>query len=153
MRKRGARFIRRIDPQAGLHAIVMLHQLDHSQKQTIGLALRTMLEALRLGKADEHAFHNLAAAVNVSLVLCERGVGEDYLPLVKRAQDALLRLFERGRKSRRWVMDGPGLNDLREAIDLHEQQLALVPRAEAANAMREVMRRIRQGNVFEGAAS
>ncbi len=151
MRKRGAHFKRRIDPHAGLQAIAMQHQLDHSQKQTIGLALRTLLEALRLGKADEHAFHNLAAAVNVSLVLCERGIGEEYLDLVKRAQDALLRLYQRGRQSGRWVMDGPGLNDLREAIDLHEQHLALVSRAEAANAMREVMRRINRGDVFEGA--
>lgn len=149
MRKQGARFKRYIDPRAGLQAIAMQHLLDGAQQTDLGLVLRTALEAVRLGRADEQAFHSLAAAVNVSLVLCERGVGDEYLDLVKRAQSALLRMYARAQQTRRWLMDGAGLTDLRETVDLHEQQLALVSRADAAAAMREVMRRVNRGDVFE----
>lgn len=149
MRKRGAHFQRRIDPHAGLHAIAMNRPLDDSQKTDESIALRVSLEALRTGMADESAFHTITAAINVSLVLCERGVGADYLPSIKQAQDALLRVWTRSEKSGRWLFDGPGWQRVLHAVDLHEAQLASISRREASEAMREVIRRIHQGHVFE----
>ncbi|MCK9386111.1 MAG: hypothetical protein M0Q15_15990 [Nevskia sp.] len=149
MKKRGAHFTRRIDPQAGLHAISMLHRLNATQQADLGVALRFSLESIRTGRATEQEFHTLAACINVSLVLCERGVAADYLPAVKLAQAGLLRLLKRGRESGRWVFDGPGMQDVLHGIELHEAQLAFVTRKEAAEAMREVMRRIDRGDVFE----
>jgi len=149
MRKRGARFQRRIDPGAGLQAIAMQHALDASQKTDLGCALRLALEALRTGKATEQEFHTLAAAVNVSLVLCERDIGPEYLADIKRAQQSLLRLWERGKTTGRWIFDGPGLASAMHAIDLHEAQLAAVSRSEASAAMREIVRRVHTGQVFE----
>lgn len=149
MKKRGARFQRRIDPCAGLQAIAMQHRLDPVQQSDLGVALRVNLEALRTGRADEAAFHTIAAAINVSMVLCERDVGADYLPAIKRAQEGLLRLWTRAKQTGRWVFDGSGWHDTAHAIDLHEAQLAVVSRKAASEAMREVMRRIHQGNTFE----
>jgi hypothetical protein len=149
MRKRGAHFARRIDPQASLHAISMLHRLDAGQQTDLGVALRVSLEAIRTGRATEQEFHTLAACINVSLVLCERGVAADYLPAVKQAQEGLMRLLRRGRETGRWVFDGTGMHDVMHGIELHEAQLATVSRREAADAMREVMRRIDRGDVFE----
>ncbi len=149
MRKRGAHFTRRIDPTAGLHAITMLHRLDTTQQTDLGVALRVSLEAIRTGRATEQEFHTLAACINVSLVLCERGVAADYMPAVKLAQAGLLRLFKRGNSAGRWVFDGPGMHDVMHGIDLHEAQLATVTRKEAADAMREVIRRIDRGDVFQ----
>lgn len=149
MKKRGAYFARRVDPQAGLHAISMLHRLDTTQQTDLGVALRVSLESIRTGRATEQEFHTLAACINVSLVLCERGVASDYLPAVKLAQAGLLRLLQRGRESGRWVFDGPGMQDIIHGVDLHEAQLATVTRKEAADAMREVMHRIDRGDVFE----
>lgn len=149
MKKRGAHFNRRIDPHAGLHAIAMQHRLDAGQQADLGVALRVNLEALRTGRADETAFHALAAAINVSLVLCERDIGADYLRAIKRAQAGLLRLWTRGKQSGRWVFDGSGWHDTMVAIELHEAQMQIVTRKEASDAMREVMRRIHRGDVFE----
>lgn len=149
MRKRGAHFQRRIDPGAGLQAIAMQHRLDAEQQADMGVALRVNLEALRTGQADETAFHTIAAAINVSLVLCERDVGADYLPAIKRAQDGMLRLWTRAKQTGRWVFDGSGWHDTAHAIDLHEAQLAVVSRKSASAAMREVMRRIHNGNIFD----
>ena len=149
MRKRGARFHRRIDPCAGLHAISMQHALDASQKTDLGCALHVSLEALRTGQASEQEFHTLAAAVNVSLVLCERDIGNEHLPAIKQAQASLLRLLERGRTTGRWLFDGQAWKECSHAIAIHEAQLASVSRQQAANAMREVVRRIDNGNVFD----
>ena len=149
MRKRGAHFRRRIDPAAGLQAIAMQHPLDTTQKTDLGVALRVSLEALRTGRATEQEFHTLAAAINVSLVLCERGTGNEYEATIKGAQEGLLRLWQRGQHTGRWVMDGPGLHHAMQCIDLHEAQIAIVSRQEAADAMREVKRRIQRGDVFE----
>lgn len=148
MRKRGAHFTRRIDPHAGMRAISMQHRLDREQQDDLGIALRVSLEALRTGLATEQAFHTIAACINVSLVLCERGVGSDYLPAVKQAQAGLMRMRQRGLDSGRWVFDGAGMRDVTHGVELHEAQLASVSRKEASNAMREVMRRIKCGDVF-----
>lgn len=151
MRKRGRSFARRVDPHAALHAIAMQHGLDVTQQNDLGVALRVSLEALRTGRGTEQEFHTLAAAVNVSLVLCERNAGAEYMGHVKDAQDALLRLWDRGKKTGRWVLDGPGYAAISGAVELHEAQLAAVPRSAAAEAMREVKRRIERGDVFDTA--
>lgn len=149
MRKRGAHFTRRIDPHAGLHALAMNRPLDASQKTDESIALRVSLEALRTGRADERAFHSITAAINVSMVLCERGVGADYLPHIIQAQQSLLRVWTRSEKTGRWLFDGAGWQHVNHAIDIHEAQLASISRREASDAFREVIRRINQGNVFE----
>lgn len=149
MRKRGAHFNRRSDPHAGLHALAMNRPLDAAQKADESIALRVSLEALRTGMADESAFHTITAAINVSLVLCEWGVGADYEADIKQAQAALLRVWTRSQKTGRWLFDGAGWQRVLHAVDLHEAQLASISRREASEAMREVIRRIDQGNVFE----
>ena len=149
MRKRGAHFTRRIDPHAGLHALAMNRPLDASQKTDESIALRVSLEALRTGRADESAFHALTAAVNVSMVLCERGNGGDYLPDILKALDSLLRVWQRAQKTGRWLFDGAGWQHVNHAIDIHEAQLASISRREASDAYREVIRRIDRGLVVE----
>lgn len=149
MKKRGRQFRRLIDPMAAFHAVAMNHGLDASQQTDLGVALRVSVEALRTGKADETAFHTIAAAVNVSLVLAERGTGAEHSAIIRDAQEGLIRLWRRGKKTGRWVMDGAGLQATMQAIELHEAQLAAVTRKEAADAMREVKRRILRGQVFD----
>lgn len=149
MRKRGAHFQRRLDPHAALRAIGMQQPLDASQQGDLGVALRISFEALRTGRATEQEFHTMAACINVSLVLCERAVGAEHMPIVHSAQAALLRLWQRGKTSGRWGLDGPGLNAIKHGVELHEAQLASIIRREAAEAMREVRRRIECGNIFQ----
>lgn len=149
MRKRGAHFHRHIDPHAGLHAIAMNRPLDASQKTDESLALRVSLEALRTGRNVEAAFHAITAAVNVSMVLCERKVGPEHLPAILHAQDSLLRVWQRAQQTGKWLFDGPGWQRVLHAIDLHEAQLATISRREASEALYEVIRRINQGLVCE----
>lgn len=87
MKKRGATFRRRIDPLAAFRSVDRQHPLDNGQKLQLGVVLRTHLEALRTGKADATAFHNLASGVNVSMVLAEKsGLGAEYSEQIGAAQ-------------------------------------------------------------------
>lgn len=156
MRKRGKSFTRRVDPLAAFRSAGRQHPLDTSQKVHLGVALRTHLEALRTGKADAYAFHNLANAVNTSMVLAENGgPGYEYDEIIGEVQQAMIRLKANGNHKGRWLLDGPGLQAAMNWLAVYEAQLEVVSQQEAMNALNEVVRRVKRGQVFEdmGAAA
>lgn len=151
MRKRGAHYRGRghVDPMAAFRAAGRQHALDASQLLHLGVALRTHLQALATGMAEEATWHNLAGGVNVSMVLAERmpdvpGLSE----AVGAAQEAVVRLRENGRKRKRWLVDGEGLTALKRWLLYYEAQLGTVSQQEAMDALEEVRRRVDRGMVF-----
>ena len=149
MRKRGSRRHRPAEPGAFLRAIGLQHGLDGAQQRDLTLGVRTSLLALSRGAGLENHVHTLASAINVALVLTERGTGLEFQADIIAAQEALVRTIERGRCTGRWGMDGPALVAIGRALDVYEAQLAAVPCVEARAAVREVTRRVQQGHVFE----
>lgn len=149
MRKRGKSFRRRIDPLAAFRSADRQQPLDTSQKVQLGVVLRAHLEALRLGKADETAFHNLASGVNVSMVLAERGLGIEYAEQIGAAQTAMARLRINGDSKGRWLLDGPSIVALKEWMLVYEAQLDVASLQEAKDALEEVYRRMRRRQVFD----
>lgn len=150
MRKKGKSFSRHIDKLAAFRSAGRQHPLDVSQKVRLGVALRMHLEALRTGKADEYAFHNLANAINTSMVLAENGgPGSEYDELIGGAQEALIQLKANGNHKGRWLLDGPNLNAVKAWLSVYEAQLEIVSQQEAMNALDEVVRRVKRGQVFE----
>lgn len=148
MRKRGKAFRRRIDPLAAFRSADRQHKLDNGQKLQLGVVLRTHLEAIRVGRADAAAFHNLASGVNVSMVLAERGLGTEYSELIGSAQAAMVRFKINGDRGR-WLLDGPSLNALRDWLNVYEAQLEATSQQEALDALNEVDKRVRRGQIFE----
>lgn len=149
MRKKTARRHRQADPGAFLRAIGMQHGMDASQQVDLTLGVRAAVLALCSGAGTEHHVHTLASAINVALVLAERGAGHEFQDAIIAAQTALVRTIERGRRTRRWGFDGMALTAVHQAVAIYESQLAAVPRVEARTAVREVSRRVQQGHVFE----
>lgn len=148
MRKKGRTFTRRVDPLAAFRSADRQHKLDSGQKLQLGVVLRTHLEALRTGKADATAFHNLASGVNVSMVLAERGLGDSYSEQIGAAQEAMVRLKVNGDRGR-WLLSGPSLVALFDWLAIYEAQLEATSQQEAMDALNEVDRRVRRGQVFE----
>lgn len=148
MRKRGKSFSRRVDPLAAFRSADRQHPLDSGQKLQLGVVLRTHLEALRTGKADATAFHNLASGVNVSMVLAERGLGAEYSEQIGAAQVAMVRFKVNGDRGR-WLLDGPSLVALKDWLPVYEAQLEACSQQEAMDALEEVDRRVRRGQIFE----
>jgi hypothetical protein len=115
----------------------------------LGLAYRTSLEALRTGLATENDLHTLAAAVNIGMVLCERGIGEEYLGVCFTAQDALMRAIGRAQATGRHGLDGPAIGELATFCELHDEQLRIATQGEVSAAVEEVVRRVKGGDVLE----
>lgn len=151
MRKRGAHFHGKRDPGAWAQAIGMQQQLTDDQRTDLGMAVHQCIERLRTGHGIELDWHTLAAAVNVSLVLCEWHIGEDHLDDIKTAQDALIEILHRHRRTGRWAFHGAGYVALARAVEIHEAQLASITRYTARAAMLEVRRRVDRGEVLNTA--
>lgn len=148
MRKRSKYRPYRVDRSAWAHCVGMQQQLTDSQRTDLGVAVHTSIERMRTGNGIERDWHTLAAAVNVSLVLCERGIGEEYLCEVNTAQDALIEIMERHHRTGKWAFTGAAYVALNRAVELHEAQLASITRDGARAAMLEVRRRVNAGQVL-----
>ena len=157
MRKRGKHFKGKgsgqVDRGAWLQAIGMQQPLTQEQQDDLGRAVHLSIERLRIGLPIEGDWHTLAAAVNVSMVLCEKGVGADYMPDILAAQDALLRIFDRHASTGRWAFDGPAYTALTRAVAIHEAQAAAITRDGARAAMLEVRKRAARGEVLNRVAA
>lgn len=124
--------------------------LQFDQVQSICIAARASLNRItQYGEATEQHWCDLAQPVNVSLLLCERGFGEDLIDDIRAAQDALMRAMHRGKRTLRYGLDGPGVMAIQRALDIHDQQIELVTRGEMLDVLMELRRRIDEGNVLE----
>ncbi|SDV47945.1 hypothetical protein [Chitinasiproducens palmae] len=143
------RWLRRVE--AGAQRRRDASTLSHEQTLDVGIACRLSLDRLRQG-GDESSWHTLALAFNVSLILCERGVCESYLPEIIAGQEALMRIKKRTRTARSWAMDGAGRQAIEIALDVHEAHMEGCTQGEIRLAIREVERRMAAGDVFEESA-
>ncbi|SDV49215.1 hypothetical protein [Chitinasiproducens palmae] len=125
--------------------------LSNGQVIDIGIGCRLALDTMRHG-GDEASWYTLAAALNMSLILCERGIGEDYLPTIIAGQEALMRIKARANTCGSWAMDGAGRQVIETAIAVHEGHIEGCTHGEVRGAIGEVERRMTAGDVFEEAA-
>lgn len=150
MRKRSKYRPYRTDRSAWSHAIGMQQQLTDDQLTDLGMAVHTCIERMRTGHGIELDWHTLAAAVNVSLVLCERGIGMELLEDIKTAQDALIEILQRHHRTGKWSFHGSAYVAIARAVEIHEAQIGTVTRDGARAAMLEVRRRVDKGEVLNG---
>lgn len=143
----------------GLIAIAKCHArgqdaspLKADQTTDIGLAYWLSFENLRTGAATEEAWSCIACALNVGMVLSEKDIGKAYEPLLVKALDGLFRAQVRSKKAGNWRLDGEALRDVEEALQVHDQQMAIATRAEVTAAMNTIHARLAAGNVYKEAA-
>lgn len=147
MRKRG-KPRKPVDPRARFN-------LSESQRRSIGCVYHANLQALMQGGGTEQAWATIASAVNAALLLCERGYQSDAIDIdtVKRAQLALLRVQERAAKYGKWVFDGEGLQDVLDAVNLYDQQIAVAKRGDITATLAEIRHRYETGDYFQQEAA
>jgi hypothetical protein len=125
--------------------------LDKTQVRDLLLYCHSALEAIRTGQGnDDHANH-LALASNISLVLCEQGLGREWVGKVQEAQDAIVMLGARRRRIGRYVATGTELQRIQALLELHDQQMVSEHCTEGlmAQALAEIQRRVASGAVVE----
>ncbi|WP_338762065.1 hypothetical protein [Massilia sp. METH4] len=143
----------------GLVAIAMCHArgenastLTSDQTTDLGVAYWLSFENLRAGDANEESWSCVACALNISMVLCEQGIGAEFEPLIVRALDGTFRAKVRSKRSGNFRLDGEALRDIEEALQVHDQQMSIAKRWEVKRALLIVRAREAAGNVYQEAA-
>jgi hypothetical protein len=100
------------------------------------------MNTLRLGNATKAEIDIIIAALNIAEALARRGVGSDWLPELRAAQDALLTLARRGLTSR-FIVRADELTALNLAMEIHDAQLEAVTVKQLETAMEFVAETVR----------
>jgi hypothetical protein len=143
----------------GLVAIAMCHArgenastLKEDQLADLGVAYWLSFDNLRAGDANEESWSCVSCALNVALILTEKGIGAEYEGDIVKALDGLFRAQMRSKRSGNWRLDGEALRDVERALQIHDQQMAIAKRWEVTEAMNTIYKRLADGNVYKEAA-
>jgi hypothetical protein len=115
---------------------------DVSASATIKIRNHDAMNTLRLGTATRVEIDIIIAALNIAEALARQGVGSDWLPELRTAQDALLTLARRGLTSR-FIVRGDELTALNLAMEIHDAQLETVTVKQLETAMEFVTETVR----------
>jgi hypothetical protein len=139
------------DPLSMFKVMNKIEPFTGDEQAQINTPVRIAFEMMRTGNGVEDHFQTLAGSINVTMVLAEK-----IDPLCEKtaiaARDALVRCIERHKKTGKWGFDGPALTEILDAIDLHEQLIANQTPLQIQVAMKEVIRRMDNGDAVTGAA-
>ncbi len=128
--------------------IGLLEPFTPEELLRLELPIRMSFEALKSGKGVESDFHDIAAAINCTMVRSEEVDPMcEYTAIA--ARDALMRTWHRWEKTGKWGFDGPALAEVEAGIDLHEQLIRLSTPGQIVKAMREVIRRGQKNQVVQ----
>lgn len=122
-----------------------LHQTN------LGLAYRLAFDQLCTGQGEELHWCTVVTALNVGVILAERGYGPEEQPTFNTALEGAFRARIRVARGHRWGFDGSAMTAIKVALDVHDQQVAAVTQLEMRDALFEVNRRIDAGIVYQEA--
>lgn len=121
--------------------------LKDDQQRDLALCYHISFENM-LKRGNEEDWYVLAATMNVALVLAEQGYGEEYIPEIKGAMESLMDVKYRADRTGQWAFDGAGIQNMRVAIDLHDQQCALANRGEIKKVLKTIIERANAGYMY-----
>lgn len=128
------------DPMAMFRVINRIEPFNTDELMRIELPIRMSFESLRSGKGTESDFHDLAAAINTTLVR-----SESIDPLCQQtavcARDALMRCWDRYQHTGKWGFDGPAFSAIDAGLTLHEELIRLSTPLQLVQALRTVIAR------------
>ena len=112
---------------------------------TLKIRNHDAMNNLRMGNAARIDIDTLIDAMNITEALANRGIGEDWKPEIRAAQDAMFDLARRGvANDFRFIARGPELVALNLAMEIHDAQLETVTVQQLETAMGDVMESLRQ---------
>ena len=106
-------------------------------------------EDIKLGDGTETSYVYLCTAMNITLCLAETGIGEEYVPEMIPALEAMARAAKRGARTGQYRLDGPGMDAVSNALAIHEAQCAVATREDLFAAETMIAARIAAGQVHQ----
>lgn len=122
--------------------------LSPEQVTNIMVATRLALVNMVNGNSTENDCEMVSSQMNFAVKIAEQGVGIDHISIFERAQEACARAVARGQNTGIWRFDGPGLQDVRIAVDLFAQQCSITKLYEFDIALAKVEEAIDEGNTI-----
>lgn len=111
---------------------------------TLKIRNHDAMNNIRLGVATRQDIDAVIDAFNVAEALVKRGVGADWAAEIRAAQDALLRLAQRGvERDFRFIVKADELVAMNTAMEVHDAQLEAVTVRELEGAMNDVMENLK----------
>lgn len=148
---------RKYDPTRWLQRVAQSREkradaapLTDDQQRDLGLSFWMSFDAM-LREPCAELWGNLSSALNIGLVLCERGFGAEYEGEFKAAQAALVRAQQRHAGTGSWALDADAIQSIRAVLTIHDEQTRIAARGDMRAAIDEVRRRVGAGDVLEPA--
>jgi hypothetical protein len=136
------------DPSSIYRLMSRIQPFTEDEQTALALPVRVALDAFRNGRASQDDFDTLATAANVCLVRSE-AVSPLCVEASQRGQDALMRAKRRFDSLRRWGLDGPGIQEVNDLVDLYEQFLALSTPQQMKDALQTILERSFLGEALQ----
>ena len=150
---------RRVVPFGGLFVIADKHVAAEDSRPIIAddqtdlsLAYRLAFEQMTKGESNEQSWCIVVCSLNVALILAERGIGHEYEPYLIKALDGAFTAKLRAQRHGVWRFDGEAISAIRQAFEVHDEQIKIATKHEMRDALLEVRRRIDEGNTYQEAA-
>ena len=109
-RKRRVHTARRADPHSVYRVLNRTEPLREEERAQLLVPVRLSFEKMRSGTGTEHDFDTLAATVNLCMVVAET-VNDHMLTFTQQAQDALMDMHARHKRTGRWGLDHASLEN------------------------------------------
>ena len=145
MRKRSKYKPRQIIPDTMTWVRAGMKKVDEiSAGTTLKIRNHDAMNNLRMGTAARRDIDALIDALNITEALANRGIGEDWKPEIRAAQDAIVDLERRGvANSYSFIARGPEIVALNLVMEVHDAQLETVTVKQLETAMADVMESLR----------
>ena len=111
------------------------------------LAAEVAFESIQKGRASAADRDTLACIVNVAMVMADKHCSPDDLAIALQAQEAMLRADGRALTGKGWNFDGEGRQQIKAALDMHDQQIEQLGRSAVVDALFEMQSRNDRGQV------
>ncbi|HDR9756577.1 hypothetical protein KDX16_16650 [Burkholderia vietnamiensis] len=150
MKKRGIGR-KRTAPKASRALAPIIGSFPMSQERiSIATAWHIALDQIKRGTGRRTEVEMVADALNLALILCERGHFPHLIEIVKEAQEAFVGWLDSGPRRGNWRMSGEPLAASCTAIAVLDAQIATAPTEDILLSQQEIQRRIMQGDVHSG---
>lgn len=126
--------------------------MTDEQIDALILGYRASLQAMLLGYGTEEHWATCVCSLNIAMILAEWDYGFEYLSDIITALDGVFRAKLRAQRTGKWGFDGPSMQAIKHAFDVHEEQLLHTSKEVNRDAIAEVHRRRHAGNVYMEAA-
>lgn len=80
-------------------------------------------DELLAGRGTVEHVDLLISMVNMAEALAKRSIGDDWMPEIAQAQDAIFSMAQRGVSGKKFLFTGPELNIVQQILELHDEQL------------------------------